>query len=364
MDIQYSEDILLLGAGFTKNFGGLLANEMWAEIFNHKRVQAQPRLRTLMLDNFDYESVFYSVLEGFEDKNGLFGNENEVVAFGDEEKNAMKEATTSAYRYIDEILREYVKNHPHPQELRSINDLIYHFGTQHLKKNQTINESGETAYSVQNIGSKNLIFTLNQDIFFERLYVNNANANLSVPGIDNNPKWFTTSFNKPLEYSDYCTLPTEKSLNGNSILANGNSFLIKLHGSCNWFSFDNSEMMVIGRGKESKIQKEPLLNTYFDIFKTALSKGCSRLFIIGYGFGDTHINEILSKAVTDDNLKIYILSPESPDKLRKKLCGEEDTKNIWDAVSGYFQFVEEVLVHTSYFKEATKDHFYDTFFSE
>lgn len=34
---MYAENILLLGAGFTKNFGGLLASEMWAEIFNNEK---------------------------------------------------------------------------------------------------------------------------------------------------------------------------------------------------------------------------------------------------------------------------------------------------------------------------------------
>ena len=46
MDMQCSEDILLLGAGFTKNCGGLLANEMWTEIFNHEKIQDNSRLRT------------------------------------------------------------------------------------------------------------------------------------------------------------------------------------------------------------------------------------------------------------------------------------------------------------------------------
>ena len=31
--------ILMTGAGFTKNFGGFLANEMWAKIFNCHEVQ-------------------------------------------------------------------------------------------------------------------------------------------------------------------------------------------------------------------------------------------------------------------------------------------------------------------------------------
>jgi len=42
LDIQSTEHMLLLGAGFTKNFVGLLAKEMWTEIFNHKEIQAQP----------------------------------------------------------------------------------------------------------------------------------------------------------------------------------------------------------------------------------------------------------------------------------------------------------------------------------
>lgn len=59
----FTENILLLGAGFTKNFGGLLANEMWAHIFNHEKVQAQSRIKELMLNDFDYESIYYAVLE-------------------------------------------------------------------------------------------------------------------------------------------------------------------------------------------------------------------------------------------------------------------------------------------------------------
>ena len=127
----------------------------------------------------------------------------------------------------------------------------------------------------------------------------------------------------------------------------GNYFLIKLHGSCNWTSFDGSEMMVIGRGK--KIQTEPLLKRYFDIFDYVLSRGLHRLFIIGYGFGDIYINETISKYVIKNELKIYILLPESPKKLKEKLCeGPEKSKytiNIWRGISGYSQCVEEVLIN-------------------
>jgi len=33
--------ILLTGAGFTKNFGGFIASEMWAKIFNCRELQIE-----------------------------------------------------------------------------------------------------------------------------------------------------------------------------------------------------------------------------------------------------------------------------------------------------------------------------------
>jgi len=42
MPKDYSEHILFTGAGFTKNFGGLLAKEMWSKLFNNSKVQSYP----------------------------------------------------------------------------------------------------------------------------------------------------------------------------------------------------------------------------------------------------------------------------------------------------------------------------------
>jgi len=363
MDIQSSENVLLLGAGFTKNFGGLLAEEMWAEIFNHEKIQAHPRIRKMMMKDFDYESVYYSVLEGFKDGESLFP----PVGFTHEEKDAITKATKSAYEYIDYILREHIINHPYPNKLKYVNDLIFQLGSQgYIFMKPSENGIHGTSFIVTK--NKSFIFTLNQDLFFERLYTNCFHAELSIPGIDNNPEWFTTYYNKPLEESDYCKLPNEEKLNNEDILLEGNYLLVKLHGSYNWTSFDGSDIMVIGRGKKEKIQKEPLLKRYFDIFDYVLSHERHRLFIIGYGFGDKHINEIISKAVTKNELKIYILSPESPKKLKEKLCEglekSEDTISIWKGISGYSQCVEDVLINNDFKNKAKKEHFHKVFFGE
>ena len=66
--------------------------------------------------------------------------------------------------------------------------------------------------------------------------------------------------------------------------------------------------MVIGRGKEQLIQKEPLLAWYFKIFKEVLFQTNRHLLLIGYGFGDDHINDIIANAIKQYGLKIYIIS--------------------------------------------------------
>jgi hypothetical protein len=386
MLIKCAENILLLGAGFTKNFGGLLADEMWAEIFNNEKVQAKSKIKKLMLNDFDYESVYYSILEGFEDKNGLFGEIDTYVTFSVEEKYAIKVATKSAYDYIDKILMWH----------------IIRFGPEYFDhKPKWV---GVVYALLMNFGitnNKSFIFTLNQDLFIERFYQNpskdypnkNNIPELSIPGIDKSPEWFMnldalrdksserlhngekdiqTCEEKEqfyrLKEDDNYTLPDKAEFDSkkNNLLEKGNFFLMKLHGSYNWKSSDGLDAMVIGRGKTEQMMKEPLLCYYFEIFKAVLSQGKRRLLVIGYGFGDEHINGVISKAIRDDELKLYILSPISPEKLKYVLCEgpkkSENTINIWNGISGYFQCVEDTLLKDFNGNQVVKEHFYDVFF--
>ena len=83
-------NILFTGAGFTKNFGGYLSDEMWAIIFNHPQIQKQSEVRKLMLDVFDYESIYHKVLRGSLER-----------SFGEDDKTAIKTALTNAYKQLD-----------------------------------------------------------------------------------------------------------------------------------------------------------------------------------------------------------------------------------------------------------------------
>ena len=43
---QFNKRVLLTAAGFSRNWGGYLAKEVWEEIFSHPDVQKRPSLRT------------------------------------------------------------------------------------------------------------------------------------------------------------------------------------------------------------------------------------------------------------------------------------------------------------------------------
>ncbi|RCV65873.1 hypothetical protein C5S53_01545 [Methanophagales archaeon] len=228
MNFQSGKHILLTGAGFTKNFGAPLAIEMWATIFNHKKIQTQPGIKELMMDNFDYESIYTSIIEG---------------SYTEDEKKAIRDAVMFAYDNIDSILRKYACDFQVSVKLNKITEFITRFNENRIK-----------GYYLPDNGNKSFIFTLNQDLFFERLYCDSL---LSIPGIENDLEWFTSDFRKQLGDPDYCRLPNEGALNRikSDILQNGKFFLIKLHGSCNWRSYDGTENIVIGKGKKEQIQK-------------------------------------------------------------------------------------------------------------
>lgn len=65
MTTTISKTILLTGAGFSANFGGYLAEEMWSIIFNHPEVQKHSAVREFMLSpigKYDYESIYHIVV--------------------------------------------------------------------------------------------------------------------------------------------------------------------------------------------------------------------------------------------------------------------------------------------------------------
>lgn len=69
-------------------------------------------------------------------------------------------------------------------------------------------------------------------------------------------------------------------------------------------------MLIMGGNKVTGIVQSPVLSWYQEKFEEHLSQPDTRLMVIGYGFRDEHINEVVMRAVNHSSLKIFIIAPE------------------------------------------------------
>lgn len=298
-----SEKILFTGAGFTHNFGTPLAEGLWGIIFNNQLVQQEQRIKRLLLDNNDFESVYQTIMHG---------------DYSESERHAMKKALSDTYEKLDSIIRDWIPklDAPYPVNICKVQEMIDLFS----KKNK-----------------KGFFFTLNQDLFIERHYYNGDRP--VIPGIQPKQEWFSTSFNMQLRSTDYCVTPSKEfiEVSKEEILSSSKFFYIKLHGSQNWLSSEGNQQMVIGRGKADQIWQEPILSWYFEIFKAVVLHEKRKILIIGYGFKDPHINKVISEAVDKYGLKVYLVSPESIAIFKTNINKSEYGEKILMGLSGYYQ---------------------------
>ncbi len=319
MTLKLKSTILLTGAGFTANFGGILAKEMWSKILNNTKINLLPDVKKLLMKNFDFEDVY-----------STFNNDENI---SDQDKSLFQEVILDSYGSMDNALKLFCDTGFTQYNIcmRSVTKFLGLF-------TGVAEETG-------------VHFTLNQDLLMER-------ACQKIP----------LGFHTPA-YSDYVQSINSKIINSESVVrlpdifaiqdfkdkrlsSVGDSCYIKLHGSQGWESVHGKKQMVIGTNKFSDIQKEPLLSWYFDIFRQSIMRPGIELFVVGYSFRDKHVNDLLLEAINEHDLKIYIISPEDPSKFRDRMEGrpeqrhvvwqeQADTSNfkIWQAVNGYFPYL-------------------------
>jgi len=314
MPLISKKNILLTGAGLTANFGGLLAREMWAKILNNPKIDSLPNVKELLKNDFDFESVYSSV------KNG--------AAFSATDKSVFQEIVLESYSSMDAAVKSYSSGG---------------FGK------FSINPGGVTqllgAFAGQR-GETGAHFTLNQDLFLERLI---KVMPLGLPMYQYRDYGNSIQMGQ-IDSTQQIVLPDDNFLNdfkAKHLSAVGDNCFIKLHGSIGWISHSGGSQMILGTNKLEDINKEPLLKWYFELFKEAISRPDVKLFTIGYGFRDQHVNDLLLKAIDEHKLKIYIISPEDPEHFKDRMEGKppvpasyEVSPNIkiWNAVSGYFPY--------------------------
>jgi hypothetical protein len=171
---QPKSRILLTGAGFSKPFGGYLASEMWAIIFNQLNSPDAKRLRGLLLGELNYERAYDLVMNG-------------VEGFGPAEQLAFTNALMAAYSELDRSIRVHLMN-----ESRRIQPL-HHFIERFAGEGK----------------ERGFVFTLNQDVLLERFGSHGRNNLIQIPALSHSD-WFSgrlkdqtypeTDISKPLEF--------------------------------------------------------------------------------------------------------------------------------------------------------------------
>jgi SIR2-like domain len=178
----------------------------------------------------------------------------------------------------------------------------------------------EVRYMVRTfLGQFDAIFTLNQDTLLERHYLGTVvggkwNAS-QIPGIKplGNPGTF-------LSPSD-AKIALQQPDPNNFKLSPSVQPYIKLHGSCNWNDGPSGGRILIMGGKKAiSIDQFQLLAWFHREFRQFLQRPDTRLMVIGYSFGDAHINTAIEEGV-EKGLKLFIIDPNGVDVLDKRPIG-------------------------------------------
>jgi hypothetical protein len=271
--------LLLTGAGFSNNWGGLLASDV------------SSFLMQIVKGNFALEDLLHNS-EGFED----------------------------AY----EKLKAKVKNNPSLSDMENLATLeialhtVFSIMNTSYQDRATLNFSSNVNNSVSNfLANFDSIFTLNQDLLLELLYAKlfpighpKRKTGVEFVGVTPQEGWNEDPLNaKWIERE-------ERAISHNS------QPIYKLHGSINWVDESSGKkMMIIGTEKMASISSQPIIRYLNGEFFRQLMLENSKLMIIGYGFRDKHINNYIIDAYRHKrdqgkDLPIFVIHPDGRDYLK------------------------------------------------
>jgi SIR2-like domain len=259
--------ILLLGAGFSFNWNGRLAGEVTNDLMSH--LQGDDYLLDLLHR------------KNFEDALSLLQTDYRASGKGEDELR-LRTFQAALSRVFDDMNRSF--------------------------QSRQFDFSSDVSRKVAKflIGF-DAIFTLNQDLLLELHYRNDDVAiwhgtrwqGWEMPGL------------RPLPVTDHYNRASNKWRPEQPFQSNARRQpYYKLHGSSGWLTDDGQPLLVIGRDKTGTIALHPILHWTYQQFEQYLHRDDTRLMVIGYGFGDEHINKSLVDAHQAGKLKvIYLVHP-------------------------------------------------------
>jgi len=268
--------VLLLGAGFTRNWGGWLASEAFE----------------YLLGSPELDDGLRDLLWKHKDRGGFEAALAELQQDHVQSKRSEPEPRLGCMQKA--ILRMFA-------------DMDAGFSTSDFR----FEFSNDRSYRVDEFLVKfDAIFTLNQDTLLEQHYLN-ENIGLS-------PAWDGRQFPgmKPAGTETHLIRRWEEIPDGFTVDANLQP-IFKLHGSTNWDDSKGEGLLVIGGNKSEAIGRHQILSWYFKQFRGYLSRDNTQLMVIGYGFRDDHVNSAILSAAESSSLRLFIIDALGVDVLDK-----------------------------------------------
>jgi hypothetical protein len=260
-------NLLLLGAGFSHNWGAPLAKAINGSLLRdlHDDPVLERALREQPFEN--------ALADFFKAGNG-----------GDQRHQRLQAAVTALFDRINQSLRK------RPFEF-----------------------SNDRANSVKDFLERfDAIFTLNQDLLFEIAYlprfISLKWTAAEVPGMQ-------ASYEQGRPTLDDPTRLTWRP-NGQRTVRKRVQPFFKLHGSSNWKQEAGDTVMIMGSAKASAIARFPVLQWYHEEFRARLNQPGTKLMVVGYSFLDEHINQAILDAYRAHGLQTHIVDPRGKDVLQ------------------------------------------------
>lgn len=255
--------VALLGAGFSRNWGGWLATEVLGEL-----------LGRVIGDNETYAKLRH--FQNFED------------TLADLQAEARTKDTDDAIERLAQFERAVIDT------FSEMNEVFAQFPGWGL--------STDASDSIDAfLGRFDGIFSLNQDLLLELHYRPTIAGGYDFPGMKAPANWPNL---QPDEKLRAIWQP-----NGEIHFNGAAQPIIKLHGSVNWRDPSGNRLMVMGGAKPEAIERDPVLTEYHEYFGQTLKSGDTRVMVIGYGFNDSHINRMLVQAGVEHGMQMHLVNP-------------------------------------------------------
>jgi hypothetical protein len=257
--------LLLLGAGFTRNWGGWLADEVFEYLLGHPNVIDDPHLKEILWHHKGSGGFEYALAQvQLEYKQGTD-----------------RQAASRLARFQDALSQMFLDM---DKGFRSLPGFEFQQGIANQLKTCLVKFDA--------------IFTLNQDCLLETFYYDSDILTRSI----SNKRW--TGRQIPgMDMSSKTPNPAEFRLYSHC------QPYFKLHGSYDWRDRIGGKLLVMGGNKQETIESHDLLKWYHGEFVRSVSEPATYLMVIGYSFRDPHINDSLVQASNTGGLRIFIIDP-------------------------------------------------------